>query len=429
MPLDIVVGAQWGDEGKGRIVDLLSSQAEVVARYNGGDNAGHTVTVGTTTFKLHLIPSGIIHEHTVAAIGNGVVLNPETLLAEMDMLRSHGVRVDDRRLKLSYAAHIITPAHRALDKAQEAYRGKGSIGTTGRGIGPAYTDKAARTGLRLKDMLDESLFRQKLTAHVQNVNRYLTALYQADPLDVDEVLDKYLGYARTLAPYVDDVSLLVYETLQRGSRVLAEGAQGTLLDIDQGTYPFVTSSSPIASGALTGLGIGPAQVDRVVGVVKAFQTRVGAGPFPSELSGEAATRLRGTGANPWDEFGTTTGRPRRVGWLDLVLLRYAVRVNGLNELVLTKMDVLSGLETIKVCDSYLWKGETFRDLPYWVPDLSEFEPIYEELPGWQADISHARVLRDLPEAAHHYVRRIVDACGLPIHHISVGPERDQAVII
>ncbi len=429
MPLDIVVGAQWGDEGKGRIVDLLSAQAEVVARYNGGDNAGHTVTVGQTTFKLHLIPSGIIHDHTIAAIGNGVVVNPETLLAEMDMLRSHGIRVDDRRLKLSYAAHLITPAHRALDKAQEAQRGAGSIGTTGRGIGPAYTDKAARTGLRLKDMLDEKLFREKLTDHIRQVNRQLTALYDAQPLNVAEVVESYMGYARTLAPYVDDVSLLIYETLQRGSRVLAEGAQGTLLDIDQGTYPFVTSSSPTASGALVGLGIGPGKVDRVVGVVKAFQTRVGAGPFPSELTGEAAARLRGTGANPWDEFGTTTGRPRRVGWLDLVLLRYAVRVNGLTELVLTKMDVLSGLETIKVCDAYRLKGETFRDLPYWVQDLAEFEPVYEELPGWSAAISQARVLRDLPEAAQRYVRRIVDACGLPIHHVSVGPERDQAVTI
>jgi adenylosuccinate synthase len=429
MPLDIIVGTQWGDEGKGRIVDLLSSQAEVVARYNGGDNAGHTVTVGTRTFKLHLIPSGIIHNHTVAAIGNGVVVNPETLLSEMEMLRSYDIRVDENRLKISYAAHLITPAHRALDRAQESSRGKGSIGTTGRGIGPAYTDKAGRTGLRMKDMLDEKVFREKITAHVESVNRHLVALYNAQPVDVEEILDQYMGYGRTLAPYVDDVALLVYETLQRGSRVLAEGAQGTLLDIDQGTYPFVTSSSPTASGALVGLGIGPVKVDRVVGVVKAFQTRVGAGPFPTELSGDAATRLRGTGSNPWDEFGTTTGRPRRVGWLDLVLLRYAVRVNGLSELVLTKMDVLSGMETVKVCDSYKLNGEVFRDLPYWVQDISAFEPIYEDLPGWSEDISSARVLHDLPDAAQNYVRRIVDACGLPIHHVSVGPERDQAVII
>lgn len=429
MPLDIIVGTQWGDEGKGRIVDLLSSQAEVVARYNGGDNAGHTVTVGTTTFKLHLVPSGIIHDHTIGAIGNGVVVNPETLLAEMEMIRSHGVRVDERRLKISYAAHLITPAHRTLDKAQEMSRGKGSIGTTGRGIGPAYTDKAARTGLRMKDMLDAKSFRIKLTEHVQHINRYLTTLYDAPPCDLDEILEKYMGYAHVLAPYVDDVSLIVYETLQRGSRVLAEGAQGTLLDIDQGTYPFVTSSSPTASGALVGLGIGPMQVDRVVGVVKAFQTRVGAGPFPTELSGDAAARLRGTGANPWDEFGTTTGRPRRVGWLDLVLLRYAVRVNGLTELVLTKMDVLSGMDSVMLCDSYRLDGETFRDLPFWVQDLSAFEPVYEEQPGWSHDISRARVLKDLPEAAQKYIRRIVNACGLPIHHVSVGPEREQAVII
>jgi len=278
-------------------------------------------------------------------------------------------------------------------------------------------------------MLDEKLFREKMTAHIQAVNRHLTALYNSQPLDAEQILDQYMGYARTLAPYVDDVSLIVYETLQRGSRVLAEGAQGTLLDIDQGTYPFVTSSSPTASGALVGLGIGPVRVDRVVGVVKAFQTRVGAGPFPTELSGEAAERLRGTGSNPWDEFGTTTGRPRRVGWLDLVLLRYAVRVNGLTELVLTKLDVLSGLDRILVCDSYKLDSETFRDLPFWIQDISAFTPVYETLPGWDTDISQARVLKDLPEAAQQYIRRIVDACGLPVNQVSVGPERDQAVII
>ncbi len=278
-------------------------------------------------------------------------------------------------------------------------------------------------------MLDETLFREKLTNHVKSVNRFLTCLYEAEPVDVNELVEQYMGYARALAPYVADVSLLVYETLQRGSHVLAEGAQGTLLDIDQGTYPFVTSSSPTASGALVGLGIGPVQVDRVIGVVKAFQTRVGAGPFPTELNDDTATRLRGTGSNPWDEFGTTTGRPRRVGWLDLVLLRYAVRINGLNELVMTKLDVLSGLPVIQVCDAYRVEGQTYRDLPYWVQDLSECEPVYEELPGWQADLSQARIWRDLPPQAQEYVRRIAQACGLPIHHISVGPERDQAVVI
>ncbi len=429
MPLDIIVGTQWGDEGKGRIVDLMSSQAQVVARYNGGDNAGHTVTVGKQTFKLHLIPSGIIHEQTTAVVGNGVVLNPETLLAEIKMLREHGVQVDEKRLRLSHVTHIITNAHRALDQAQERSRGKGSIGTTGRGIGPAYTDKAARTGLRLKDMLDEKVFREKLLAHVEGINRYLTGLYKAEPVDAQPIVDQYMEYARILSPYVGDVSLLVYEALQRGARVLAEGAQGTLLDIDQGTYPFVTSSNPTASGALVGLGIGPVEVDRVVGVVKAFQTRVGAGPFPTELNDNTALSLRGTGSNPWDEYGTTTGRPRRVGWLDLVLLRYAVRINGLNELVLTKLDVLSGLPSVKVCDSYRVNGQIYPDLPYWVQDLADCEPIYEEMPGWNENISEARVWKDLPEAAQNYVRRIVDASGLPIHQISVGAERDQAITV
>ncbi len=427
MPLDIIVGAQWGDEGKGRIVDMLSAQAVVVARYNGGDNAGHTVTVGQQTFKLHLIPSGIIHAHTIGVIGNGVVVNPETLLAEMDMVRSHGVKVDHTRLRISHAAHLITPAHLALDKAQEIQRGKGSIGTTGRGIGPAYTDKASRTGLRMEDILDEGKFREKLVAHVQKVNQQLTAIFGAQPLDAQAVAEQYLGYARILAPYVTDISLLVDGTLRRGERVLAEGAQGTLLDLDHGTYPFVTSSSPTASGALVGLGIGPVRIGRIIGVVKAFQTRVGAGPFPTELDGDLALRLRGTGAQPWDEYGTTTGRPRRVGWLDLVLLRYSVRVNGLSELVVTKLDVLSGLPEIKLCVGYRAQGKTYADLLLGVADLSPFEPIYEELPGWQEDLSAVRSWDQLPEAARQYIRRLSEIAGVPVCSVSVGPERDQAL--
>lgn len=427
MPLDIIVGAQWGDEGKGRIVDLLSSQAEVVARFNGGDNAGHTVTVGGRTFKLHLIPSGIIHPKTTGVIGNGVVINPETLLAEIEMLRSYGVGVDASRLRLSHAAHLITPAHRALDKAQEESRGKGSIGTTGRGIGPAYTDKAARTGLRLEDMLTPSTFREKLAAHVEAVNRLLTRLYNAAPLDGDVIIAQYLEYASILSPYICDTSLFISDVLQRGGRVLAEGAQGTLLDIDYGTYPFVTSSSPTASGALVGLGIGPGQVGRVIGVVKAFQTRVGSGPFPTELHDDMAERLRGTGAQPWDEYGTTTGRPRRVGWLDVVLLRYAARINGLNELVVTKLDVLSGLPAIKICVAYRHGGTTYPNLPLGIADLSPYEPVYEELPGWQEPLSEARSWDALPVAARRYIKRIAGLCAVPIHSVSVGPERDQVV--
>jgi adenylosuccinate synthase len=429
MPLDIIVGAQWGDEGKGRIVDLLSARAEVVARYNGGDNAGHTVTVGKQTFKLHLVPSGIIHPHTTGVIGSGVVINPETLLSEMEMIRSHGIRVDQTRLRLSHAAHLVTPAHRALEQAQEKARGKGSIGTTGRGIGPAYTDKAARSGLRAEGMLDERAFREKLIAHVQGINQQLTQVYGAEPLDAAAIAEQYVGYARVLAPYVADTSLLIYETLKRGERVLAEGAQGTLLDLDYGTYPFVTSSSPTASGALVGLGIGPGAVDQVIGVVKAFQTRVGSGPFPTELEDETALRLRGTGSQPWDEYGTTTGRPRRVGWLDLVLLRYSARVNGLTSMVVTKLDVLSGFPVIKICVAYRRHGssETSADLHMGVSDLSPYEPVYEELPGWQEPLTAARSWSDLPHSAQKYIRRLSDVSGVPVSSVSVGPERDQVV--
>lgn len=427
MPLDIIVGAQWGDEGKGRIVDLLSSQADVVARYNGGDNAGHTVTVGSQTFKLHLIPSGIIHPHTTGVIGSGVVLNPETLLTEIEMLRGQGIRVDEARLRLSHAAHLITPAHRALDHAMEKARGKGSIGTTGRGIGPAYTDKAARVGLRLESMLDLDTFRSKMIQHVETVNRLLTQLYSSDPLDSGLVADKYEEYARVFAPYIMDISLLVSDALRQGKHVLGEGAQGTLLDLDYGTYPFVTSSPTIASGALTGLGIGPGHVGRVIGVVKAFQTRVGSGPMPTELFDETALLLRGTGSQPWDEYGTTTGRPRRVGWLDLVLLRYAARVNGLTELVVTKLDVLTGLPSVKICTAYKTAGNSFTDLPLGVGDLSHYEPVYEELPGWETPVTGARAWEDLPKEAQNFIRRLAEVSGVPVSQVSVGPERDQVV--
>jgi adenylosuccinate synthase len=356
-----------------------------------------------------------------------VVVNPETLLAEMDMLRSYGVQVDARRLRISHAAHLITPAHRALDQAQEKARGRESIGTTGRGIGPAYTDKASRSGLRLEDMLAPDSFREKLITHVAGVNRLLTRLYGVEALDEAAVAGQYLDYARILAPYIADISKLVYQTLQRGGRVLAEGAQGTLLDLDHGTYPFVTSSSPTASGALVGLGIGPGLVDRVAGVVKAFQTRVGAGPFPTELRGEMAERLRGTGSNPWDEYGTTTGRPRRVGWLDLVLLRYAARINGLTELVVTKLDVLSGLPSVKICVAYRVNGQAQPDLPMGVADLSPFEPVYEELPGWEGELGGARSWSQLPAAAQQYIRRLAEVSGVRVSSISVGPERDQVV--
>jgi adenylosuccinate synthase len=425
MPLDIVIGTQWGDEGKGRIVDLLSAQADIVARYNGGDNAGHTVTVGTQTFKLHLIPSGIVHPHTLGVLGNGLVINPSTLLSEMEMLKKMGIAVGPERVRLSYAAHMITPAHRALDQAQEKARGKSQIGTTGRGIGPAYTDKAARRGLRLEAMLDPQSFYQKMVAHVEDVNTQLQALYQAERLDPEAIAHEYSEYARQLAPYICDVGEELYQSLKSNKRVLAEGAQGTLLDLDMGTYPFVTSSYPTAAGALVGLGLGLCPVGRVIGVTKAFQTRVGAGPFPTEVFEETAERLRGSGSNPWDEFGTTTGRPRRVGWLDGVLLRYAVRVNGITELDITKMDILTGLNPLRICVGYRSGGKDYATLPMGPTDLAPFEPIYEELPGWERDIQSARTRNDFPKEALHFIKRIEEVCGVPVHLVSIGAERDQ----
>ena len=369
MPLKILVGAQLGDEGKGRIVDLLAASADIVARYNGGDNAGHTVTVGARTFKLHLIPSGIIQPGTTAVIGNGMVINPASLFKEIDMLAAAGIPVGPNRLRLSYAAHIITPAHLALDVAQERVRGQGQFGTTGRGIGPAYTDKASREGLRLQDMLDLQAFEQKMHLHIQSSNHVLQALYSAEPVDEDAVVGEYVDFARKLTPYIGDTAAMLKTALANGQQVLTEGAQGTLLDIDFGTYPFVTSSSPTAPGALVGLGLGICPVEQVIGVTKSFQTRVGSGPFPTEVQGTAAVKLRGTGSNPWDEFGTTTGRPRRVGWLDMVLLRYAVQINGLTDLVVTKMDVLSGLEKLRLCVAYQAGGQRYFDLPLGPADL------------------------------------------------------------
>jgi adenylosuccinate synthase len=427
MPLDIVVGTQWGDEGKGRIVDLLAAGAQVVARYNGGDNAGHTVTVGSRTFKLHLLPAGMIHPHTFAVLGSGMVINPKSLLAEMESLRKAGIPVGPERLVISFAAHLITPGHKALDQAQESSRGQGQIGTTGRGIGPAYTDKAARHGLRAQDMLDPETFGDKMQVHIKEINRQLTALYGAPALDAAAVAAEYTDYARQILPYIGDAGARVWQALREGQHVLAEGAQGTLLDLDQGTYPFVTSSTPIAPGALTGLGIGFTPAGRVVGVTKSFQTRVGSGPFPTEVKGAEATRLRGTGANPWDEFGTTTGRPRRVGWLDGVLLRYAVRVNGLTELVVTKLDVLSGLERLPLCTCYRYQGRQVCDLPFGPADLSPFEPVYADLPGWQEDLTGVRAWADLPAAARAYLARIEEIAGVPVSLVSVGPERDQIV--
>jgi adenylosuccinate synthase len=427
MALDIVIGTQWGDEGKGRVVDLLAAKADFVARYCGGDNAGHTVRVGNNTFKLHLIPSGMIHSHTKGIIGNGLVVNPKVLLGEMEMLRKRGIEITPERLRISFAAHIITPAHIALDKARETARGEGKIGTTLRGIGPAYNDKASRSGIRMEAMLSQEDFADSIMTHTKSVNQQLTSIYGAPPLNPEAVALEYAEYARTLGPYIGDVSAELTDGLKNGESVLAEGAQGTLLDLDHGTYPYVTSSTPTAPGVLIGLGLGLKTVDRIIGVTKAFQTRVGEGPFPTEVFGDYAGRLRGTGTNPWDEFGTTTGRPRRVGWLDGVLLRYSVRINGLTELVITKLDILSGFEYLKICTQYRSGGVIFDELPLGPADLSPFEPIYKEFPGWDQSVTDTRRLEDLPEGARGYIQAIEKIAGIPVSLISVGPEREQII--
>jgi len=433
MPLNIILGAQWGDEGKGRVTDLLAAEAHLTARYSGGDNAGHTVTVGEQIFKLNLLPSGLVQPGVIGVLGNGMVINPARLLTEMASLQALGVEVSPARLKLSSGAHLITPAHVALDKADEARRatigtgGLGKIGTTGRGIGPAYTDKTARRGLRAELLLDPEHLGDRVAEHIQAANILLEKIYGHAPLDPTVVAAEYAEYARKLAPYITDTSLYLHQQLKAGQIVLAEGAQGTLLDIDHGTYPFVTSSTPTTGGVFTGLGIGPGFAQRIIGVTKAFQTRVGEGPFPTEAFGTEAERLRGTGSNPWDEFGTVTRRPRRCGWLDLVLLRYAIRVNGFTELTLTKLDVLSGLEAVKLCVAYTAHGTTYTELPLGPTDLAPFSPVYETFPGWAEVVGEVRAFSDLPPAAQTYIRRIEQLTEVPVRMVSVGPERSQII--
>lgn len=427
MSLQIIVGAQWGDEGKGRIVDWFAAKADIVARYNGGDNAGHSVTVGEKLFKLHLIPSGIIHAHAVAVLGNGMVINPHSLLEEINYLQMAGIEVSPSRLRISHAAHLITPAHQALDRALELARGQGSIGTTGRGIGPAYTDKAARRNLRMADMLEDD-FTERLRKHLEESNRSLQML-NAPELDIPQILITFADYARRIAPFIFDTSAELCAGLEAGKAILAEGAQGTLLDLDHGTYPYVTSSTTAATGVLPGLGLGltAARNAVVTGVCKAFQTRVGSGPFPTEVFDSLALRLRGTGENPWDEYGTTTGRPRRVGWLDGVLLKYAVRINGITELVITKLDILSGIAKLKICVGYKTADDYYSELPFGPSNLGRYQPVYEEMDGWYEDVSKIRQWNDLPVQAKVYLEKISALTGVPVTLVSVGPEREQIV--
>jgi adenylosuccinate synthase len=428
MPVTILVGTQWGDEGKGKVADWLAEDVDFIARFNGGDNAGHTLNVEGVTYKLHFIPSGILREGVISLMGGGMVIHPERLLDEMQTLANQGVDVSPTRLKIASNAHIITPAHQALEAAQEAALGNAKIGTTGRGIGPTYGSKAARTGIRAAEMQNPGLFSEAIGAYIEATNRVLAKVYNAPQLDIQEIVERYSAAAEQLAPYLIDMSPYVNRALKGGKRILAEGGQATLLDIDHGNYPYVTSSNATVGGALSGLGFGPTHVDRVVGVSKAFATRVGEGPFPTEQDNEIGGMMRGDGSRPWDDFGTTTGRPRRCGWLDLVALRYAAEVNGLTELALMKLDVLGRFETVHVCTAYEIDGKRTEDMPIALSALAKAKPVYESFPGWQTDIMHTTSYSSLPDEACHYVEWIENALSIPITLVSVGPGREQTFL-
>jgi adenylosuccinate synthase len=423
VPLTILVGTQWGDEGKGKATDLLAGDTDFVVRYQGGNNAGHTVLAGGQTLKLHLIPSGILYSHVTSVIADGVVVDPKVLLEEMDALAERGI--DASRLLVSGNAHLIMPYHRELDRITERFLGKHALGTTRRGIGPAYADKATRIGLRVQDLTDAGIFREKLDVAIKEKNQVLSRVYNRLPLDAAAIADEYLAMGARLAPHIADTSSLLYQALRDGKRVLLEGAQGTLLDLDHGTYPFVTSSNPVAGGALASTGLGPGEVDRVIGVAKAYVTRVGSGPFPTEDTGTAGAEMRERG----QEFGTTTGRPRRCGWFDAVLLRYAVRVNGLTELFLTKLDVLSGVPELRICTAYRFEGKVYEDFPPHQSIFHKAEPVYEEVEGWTDELESVRAREGLPPSANKYVARIGELGGVPVRTISVGPDREQTLSI
>jgi adenylosuccinate synthase len=423
VPAIVLLGAQWGDEGKGKATDLLGDKVKYVVRYQGGNNAGHTVVIGKEKYALHLLPSGILTPSCIPVIGNGVVIDPAVLLEEIRGLNERGV--DTSKLKISTNAHLITPYHRTIDKVSERFLGKSKIGTTGRGIGPAYADKINRIGIRIQDLFDPSILRQKLEGALRDKNQVLIKVFNRKGIEVDDVLNEYLGYAEILKPYVTDTSLLLNQALDKGEVVLLEGSQGTLLDVDHGTYPFVTSSNPTAGGASTGSGIGPTKISRVIGIVKAYTTRVGSGPFPTELFDEDGEKLRTIGG----EFGVTTGRSRRTGWYDALIARYAVRVNGLTDFFLTKLDVLTGWEKIPVCVAYEIDGKRVEELPASQTDFHHAKPIYEYLPGWSEDISSAKELKDLPANARAYVKYLEEISGAPMSAIGVGPGREQTIAV
>jgi adenylosuccinate synthase len=419
----VVIGAQWGDEGKGKITDLLSRSADIVVRYQGGVNAGHTVVVEDQTFKLHLIPSGILYPKTECIIGSGTVIDPKVLIEELDTLETLGVSINN--LFISSSAHVTMPYHRLIDQAAEVQRGEHRIGTTGRGIGPTYADKSERTGIRMMDLIDPAGLREQLEWIVPHKNVILEKLYDLPPLDYKAVIEEYAGYAERLKPHVVDCSLTIYEAIQRRRNILFEGAQGTLLDLDHGTYPYVTSSNPVAGGACVGTGVGPTMIDRVIGVAKAYTTRVGEGPFPTELIDEVGKQLCARGA----EFGTTTGRQRRCGWFDAVIGRYAVRINGMDCLAITKLDVLDELDEIKVCVAYEINGQRCKDFPTNARLFADCKPIYKTLPGWKQSTEDCRTLDDLPKTALNYLEFLAEIMDVPIAIVSLGAGRDQTIIV
>ena len=419
MAVTALVGAQWGDEGKGKIIDILAEKSDMVVRAQGGNNAGHTVVANGITYKLRLIPSGILYNNAICVVGNGTVIDPAVILSEMDDLSGKGIDVS--RLKIDARAHVIFPYHLAIDELSEKARGNGDIGTTKRGIGPCYMDKAERIGIRMCDLINPDVFAEKLRRNVTVKNEIITKIYGGEPVSYEKILADYNGYAKRLAPHVCDTSVLVYNAIKAGKNVLMEGAQGALLDLDVGTYPYVTSSHPISGGFCVGAGVGPTLIDSCLGIAKAYTTRVGKGPFPTELDDEVGERIRTVGA----EFGTVTGRPRRCGWLDAVILRFAVRVNGLTGLALNKLDTLTGLRKLKVCVAYQKNGETITDFPSDISALEGCQPIYEEYDGWTEDISKAKTLNDLPKNAVAYLRAIETAIDCPVKMVGVGPDRTQ----
>jgi len=423
MPVTVIVGSQWGDEGKGKIVDLLSSEADIVARYQGGANAGHTVVINAEKTILHLIPSGILYPHTICVIGNGVVIDPVDLMNEIELLKSRNIQVSGRLL-ISHKAHLIMPYHKILDQARENLRAANRIGTTGRGIGPAYIDKAARTGIRIVDLLDRETFAQKLKNNIEEKNEILKKIYNTKELDIEKIVNEYIDFDKKIDEFVKDTSKYLNEAIDNKMKILLEGAQGSLLDIDHGTYPYVTSSNPVSGNAAVGLGIGPTKIDSVIGVIKSFTTRVGMGPLPTELPDHLQDTLRKTA----QEYGATTGRPRRLGWFDAIIGKYAIRINGIDRIALTKLDSLSDLETIKICVGYKYKDDIIENFPAEMKILNNCDPIYEEHPGWKTDISKVRKFEELPINAQKYVNRISELIGAKVSIISVGASREESIL-